>query len=249
MGKMIKLNEKDLSFYENQGYLIVHNLLDLEEINLFLEYQKYRGTNDKLGLLRHTIDPEWEYIAKHKNIAGVVAQIYNATPYILQTMYLPKKAGQKRSGIALHQDTHYLPNDPNTLMACWVALSDTDGENGGLCVVPGSHKEKLFSTHQNISDVHDSWEIEYLMRDRDGKEWNQKFFSFEIDGIEKMEIKKLTVPKGSGVFFSGMTIHGSYANTSPKHDRLAFATHYVKAGTWILRADVQETVAVTKYSK
>jgi len=82
------------------------------------------------------------------------------------------------------------------------------------------------------------------MRDRAGKEWEQEFYSFEIDDIDPNSVRKLHVPKGGGVFFTGMTIHGSFANRSLTQDRLAWAVHYVKEGTWVLRADVQDTVAV-----
>jgi ectoine hydroxylase-related dioxygenase (phytanoyl-CoA dioxygenase family) len=44
------------------------------------------------------------------------------------------------------------------------------------------------------------------------------------------------------VFFTGLTIHGSYANRSPDRARRAFATHYVAEGTWVFRTDVQQTV-------
>ena len=53
-------------------------------------------------------------------------------------MYMDKKP-KGGIGVALHQDTHYIRNDPNTLMACWIALSKTEPENGGWYVVPGSH--------------------------------------------------------------------------------------------------------------
>ena len=50
------------------------------------------------------------------------------------------------------------------------------------------------------------------------------------------------VAAGAGVFFTGMTAHGSYANESQDRERLAFATHYVREETWIYRKDIQETV-------
>ena len=159
---------------------------------------------------------------------------------IVQTMYLEKYPAEAARGTALHQDTHYLPTEPNTLMACWLAMSDTDEENGGLCVLPGSHLKGLFSSHKATSSQdHQVWESEHLMRDRAGKEWNQVFYSFEIDGVQRSDMLFLTVPKGSGVFFTGMTIHGSYANQSADRVRRAFATHFVAKGTWVLRADVQ----------
>ncbi|MCG8604746.1 hypothetical protein MJD09_07090, partial [bacterium] len=92
------------------------------------------------------------------------------------------------------------------------------------------------------------WRQEYLMRNRSGEEWSQEFYSFEIEGIDPESVLKLSVPPGAGVFFTGMTIHGSYANTSPTRDRLAFAVHYVKEGSWCLRADVQETELITEYT-
>ncbi len=50
------------------------------------------------------------------------------------------------------------------------------------------------------------------------------------------EMRRLTVPRGSGVFFTGMIVHGSYANKSATRDRLAFAVHYVSEGTWVYRS-------------
>ena len=112
---------------------------------------------------------------------------------IVQTMYLekqPARGGEVGgAGVALHQDLHYLPCEPETLMACWIALSDADAENGGLCVVPGSHRHGLYSTHKNPNaQEHDAWEIEYLMRDRAGNEWTQRMYSFEIDGLNHDDV-------------------------------------------------------------
>jgi ectoine hydroxylase-related dioxygenase (phytanoyl-CoA dioxygenase family) len=52
------------------------------------------------------------------------------------------------------------------------------------------------------------------------------------------------VAKGSAVFFTGLTVHGSYANHTPNRPRRAFATHYVGEETWLYRCDVQETEPV-----
>ncbi len=74
-------------------------------------------------------------------------------------------------------------------------------------------------------------------------------YSFEVDDVDALDIRRLTVPRGSGVFFTGMTVHGSYANTSAARDRLAFAVHYVSEGTWVYRCDVQDTVSAGEYSE
>jgi ectoine hydroxylase-related dioxygenase (phytanoyl-CoA dioxygenase family) len=126
-----------------------------------------------------------------------------------------------------------------------MAFSDTDPDNGGLVVVPGSHKDGLYKTHKNENaEEHDSWEIDYLMRDQSGKEWVEHMYSFEIDNLDYSRLEKLTVPKGSGVIFDGLTIHGSYANRTRDRVRRAFATHYIREDSWMYRADVQEVMAV-----
>jgi ectoine hydroxylase-related dioxygenase (phytanoyl-CoA dioxygenase family) len=84
------------------------------------------------------------------------------------------------------------------------------------------------------------------MRAPDGREWKETLHSFHVLGIEDDDLVKLSVPRGSGVFFTSLTIHGSYANRSHTRPRLAFAVHYVKDGTWVYRTDVQETTLVEK---
>jgi ectoine hydroxylase-related dioxygenase (phytanoyl-CoA dioxygenase family) len=240
------LTTTQLDQYHRDGYLIVYDLLSHAEVDAFVAYEASQEKDLRGRLDNHKRDPQWAAVAKHPNITGVARQILGAPPMIVQTMYLEKYSEEAGKGTAPHQDSHYLPNEPNTLMACWLAMSDTDGENGGLVVVPGSHRHGLLSTHKatNLKD-HQVWESEHLMRDPSGREWMQKFYSFEIDGLERSMMHELTVPKGAGVFFTGMTIHGSYGNRSPKRVRRALPTHYVAEGTWLFRADVQETVSAT----
>ncbi len=239
------LTDEEIASYRTEGYLVVPGLLNAREADGFVAYEATQSDEWRSHLDNHKRDEQWRSVATHRNMVGIARQILNAHPSILQTMYLEKLPGEQARGTALHQDTHYLPNEPNTLMACWLALSDTDSDNGGLCVLPRSHTHGLYGTHKATSmKDHQVWESEHLMRDRDGKEWKQVFYSFEIDGVDRSQMKFLPVPKGAGVFFSGMTIHGSYANTSKDRVRRAFATHFVAAGTWVFRADVQDLMPV-----
>lgn len=239
------LTPEQLARYHRDGYLVVDALLADDEVEAFLAYEAQPKPEGWRENLRHHVDdPRWRHLATHPRVTTIAAQILGARPMTVQTMYLEKKpagdADRGGAGIALHQDLHYLPCEPATLMACWMALGDTDGDNGGLCVVPGSHRHGLYTTHKNQDDAeHDAWEVEYLLRDRDGREWTERMYSFEIDGLREEDVVRLAVPKGSGVFFDGRTIHGSYANRSRDRYRRAFAVHYVADGSWVYRADVQ----------
>ena len=230
--------------YQDQGYLIVEDLLSPEEVSGFLAEQDRDVPEEAkgLGLRRYTADPSWASIARNSKVKEIVSELVGGDPMIVQTMYMAKSP-EGGTGVALHQDTHYIRNEPNTLMACWIALNDTDRDNGGLCVVPGSHKRPLYGTAPPADDSeHASWSKSYEMRGPDGKEWVEEMHSHQIDGLDPDEIEYLTVPKGAGVFFTSMTVHGSFANRSGTRPRLAFATHYVKDGTWVYRADIQDVV-------
>jgi len=244
------LSKDQIDAFHRDGYIIVENLLNDQEVDRFVDYEHQPKPADwKQDLRHHASDEVWRYLAVHPNVTEAVGQLIGGQPMVVQTMYMEKKpAGPSDvggQGVALHQDYHYLPCEPNTLIACWIAMSDTDAENGGLCVVPGSHKDGLYETHKNEnSEEHDSWEFDYTMRDREGKEWIKHMYSFEIEGLDMSRLKKLTVPKGAGVIFSGLTIHGSYANRTKDRVRRAFATHYIREDSWMYRADVQEVMAV-----
>ena len=239
-----ELSQSEIKQYARDGFIVIPDLLSDSEVERFVMYEATQSKDWRGHLDNHKRDEQWRAVATHQNIVGIARQILLDQPMIVQTMYLEKYPAEEARGTALHQDAHYLPTEPNTLMACWLAMSDTDEENGGLCVLPGSHLKGLFSSHKATSSKdHQVWESEHLMRDRDGKEWKQVFYSFEIDGVQRSDMVFLTVPKGSGVFFSGMTIHGSYANQSTDRIRRAFATHFVAKGTWVLRADVQSLSA------
>lgn len=249
--QVIRLSPEQIETYHRDGYLIVEDLLTSTDVDDFVTYEGEPKPDGWRENLRHHVDDErWSRLARHPNVTGPVSQLLQARPMTVQSMYMEKmparEDGNRGRGIALHQDLHYLPCEPEELMACWMAMSHTDGDNGGLCVVPGSHQRGLYATRKaENADEHDAWEVEYLMRGPDGKEWTQKMYSFEIEGLDREKIIELEVPKGGGVFFTGRTIHGSYANRSRDRVRRAFAVHYVPEGTWMFRADVQEVTPAT----
>jgi ectoine hydroxylase-related dioxygenase (phytanoyl-CoA dioxygenase family) len=238
----LNLSNEQLASYQNQGFLVIENLLTETEVDSFVNYESDGDPPpEPRGLQNHKQDPHWAEIAHHPKITDVVKQLNGPKPQIVQSMYLDKDPNGG-TGVAMHQDSHYIRNEPNTLMACWIALSHTDADNGGLCVVRGSNKDGLrpYEPVRNTEE-HTSWERVYEMKDRNGNAWDETMHSFDITGLQEHEITRLEVSKGSAVFFTGMTIHGSFANNSQERPRRAFAVHYIQEETWIFRKDIQET--------
>ncbi|MEE2658939.1 MAG: phytanoyl-CoA dioxygenase family protein [Candidatus Latescibacterota bacterium] len=238
------LNNAELEFYRDNGYVVAADLLSAQELSDFIDSEESVDPDSgPRGLQNHNHDEAWDRVARHPNVVTIVRQLLGGRPWVLQSMYMAKQPSGG-TGVALHQDTHYIRNEPNTLMACWVAFNDTGPDNGGLCVVPGSHKKGLFETDRvRESEQHTAWEKDYEMKGPDGEEWVEPMYSFDIHAYSEDEVTKLEVPAGSGVFFTSMTIHGSYANLTQDRRRLAFATHFVREGTWVYRKDLQDMVA------
>lgn len=235
------LSAEQVAAFRADGYLVVPELLPPDDVTAFLAHERSPGAGPR-GLQSHRVDAAWAAIARHPEVVVKVRQLLGGAPLIVQTMYMAK-APAGGTGVALHQDTHYIRNEPNTLMACWIALSDTNADNGGLCVAPGSHRQGLFATGRvREADQHASWEKDYEMSGPDGEVWTEPMHSHDIHAFTRDRVRMLEVPRGGGVFFTSLTVHGSYANRSPDRQRLAFATHYVREGTWVYRRDLQGMV-------
>lgn len=120
----IQLTDAQVARFHDEGYLVVPDLLTADEACAFVRHQADPEAESlRQGLRTHLSDPFWRRLAHHPNVAGVARQILGGRPRIVQTMYMAKEpAGPDEelggAGISLHQDSHYLPNEPDTLMAC-----------------------------------------------------------------------------------------------------------------------------------
>jgi phytanoyl-CoA hydroxylase len=112
-------------------------------------------------------------------------------------------------GQAMHQDNRYLLAHPETCLAAWIAVDDTDRGNGGLYVVPGSHRLGLLCPEPTDDDT-----------------------SFTNDVIRLpagMEPVQVDLAAGDALFFHGSLAHGSPPNTSTDRFRRSLIFHYVPA--------------------
>jgi len=113
-------------------------------------------------------------------------------------------------GQAMHQDNRYLLAHPETCLAAWIAVDDADPGNGGLYVVPGSHRLSLLCPEPVDDET-----------------------SFTKDVIRLpagMEPVQVGMAPGDTLFFHGSLAHGSPPNTSKDRFRRSLIFHYVPAG-------------------
>ena len=113
----------------------------------------------------------------------------------------------------------YFPlSNLDRVVACWTALQPVNRKNGGLTLIPGSHKAA------------DTGKILY----HDYPKWNGPsnylYVSIPQDTYMKVRRKRihLNMDPGDCVFFHGLTIHGSSANLSDKYRR-SLCCHFLNS--------------------
>jgi phytanoyl-CoA hydroxylase len=126
-----------------------------------------------------------------------------------QSMFYFKPPGAR--GQALHQDNFYLRVEPGTCVAAWIACDVIDRDNGGLEVVPGTHRMDLFCPEE--ADVEMSFAREYVA---------------PPPGLAPVPVD---MAPGDVLFFNGSLVHGSGPNRTADRFRRSFIGHYVGRST------------------
>jgi phytanoyl-CoA hydroxylase len=141
-------------------------------------------------------------------IRGAVAQLLGDEAMGIQSMYFFKEPGA--SGQAAHQDYNYIRNEPNTLIGVWMAMDDTDEENGCLWVLPGSHRFGLLK-HGDVK--------------------NRKEHDPDMSEIEEIDLTQeipVVMEKGDILIIHNLVVHSSLRNRSPDRWRRANVFHYLR---------------------
>jgi phytanoyl-CoA hydroxylase len=210
--------------FEEDGFTVVRGLFGYEEIDrVCAEFAALHAAGRPVpGHFQPgpTADPLHRYprVMQPHEISAVARQflldarlrvileaLFAEEVLAAQSMFYFKPPGAR--GQALHQDNFYLRVEPGTCVAAWVACEEIDRENGGLEVVPGTHRMELFCPEE--SDAELSFAREYVA---------------PPEGL-------VTVPVDMGpgdvLFFNGSLVHGSQPNRSGDRFRRSFIGHYV----------------------
>lgn len=221
-GTMIPI---DKAFYEENGYVIAHELFGAEETAALREHYmqlreagSYPGDFD--GVDANSSDPLKRYprmIHMHRwdeaslkwlldsRLNEAMTALLGREPYAVQTMLYFKPAGAR--GQALHQDQFYLRVQPGTCMAAWLALDRCDEANGCMRVVPGSHRWPVLCPEK--ADI------------------TQSFTDVTVRLPENANVVPALMEAGDVLFFHGSLVHGSFPNTTTDRFRRALIGHYI----------------------
>jgi len=221
-------------FYDREGYLIVRGLFSPEEVQVWNNHFHELCNNkrkrpsrmtvmrdinlkikEKIGIKNITKFQDFEddkifmRYCRNEKIQNFAKAFCGPNLNSIHTMFInkPPDLGKKSSRHPLHQDLWYFPFRPaNDIVAAWTALQHIDRQNGGLCVLPGSHHH--YPGGELRMHGYPNWsggvnKLYHTIADE----------SISMDALEG----KLVYPAmnaGDVIFFHPLLFHGSNLNNS-----------------------------------
>nr|AFK11165.1 Phytanoyl-CoA dioxygenase, peroxisomal precursor [Callorhinchus milii] len=243
------LSPQQRQFYEENGFLLIKNLVSEENLDLFRdEFEKICRKEfhvPGLMVMRDVAISKSEFASDQRAVSKIQDFQENETlfkycclPEILRyvesftgpnimamhTMLInkPPDEGKKTSRHPMHQDLHYFPfRPPDRIVCSWTAMERVERSNGCLVVLPGTHKSTL------KQHVYPEWEGGV-----------NKMYHGVQDYDPTHPRVHLVMEKGDTVFFHPLLIHGSGLNVTQGF-RKAISCHYASADCYYI--DVKGT--------
>lgn len=227
------VDSKNLTFYQDYGYLIAPDLIQPDAIEALKKEtaQIFRGNRGALeGLVEvgeeesdaavlrkyvaihfpHKISPLIHDFLSHPPVVDVLTEIVSPNVKCMQSMLFVKAPG--KAGQAWHQDEYFIPTRDRSLVGAWIAIDDATVENGCLWIIPGSQQPGF------IRPRVDNHSNEYADVD-----------TLDISEFAQEDIVPVEVKSGSVVFFNGYVLHSSLRNKTQDNFRTALVNHYMSA--------------------
>lgn len=167
----------------------------------------------------------FERFMLHPRIVDVLEALIGPDVLALQTMFFFKQPGQ--AGQGYHQDSYYIPTQPDTLIGAWLAVDPATQENGCLWMTQGSQAEPIYPDCDGISENGD-----YILADIDPIR-SASHPDTDKNTVSKVAAKyerevPVEMEPGDVAFFGGHVLHRSHANRAD-YARRAFVGHYCNA--------------------
>ncbi len=169
---MTYLSSNQLKQYEDEGFVSPINIFSKEkakEIRNQIELieKELPGELDKSGRYNaHLISPLLDEVTHNSKILDAVESLIGKNILVCGTTLFIKNPNEK-GYVSYHQDAKYIGLEPHNWVTAWVALTDSNEENGCMRMWPGSHldiknhdekfnEENLLTRGQTVENVPDN---------------------------------------------------------------------------------------------
>jgi len=205
---MTYLTSNQLKQYNDEGYVAPLNILSKDEANEikneieFIENKWTKELEDSGRNYVHLISPVFDKISHNEKILNAVESIIGKNILICGTTLFIKNPSEK-GFVSFHQDARYIGLEPYNWVTAWIAVTDTNKENGCMRMWSGSHKDGLKDHNQKFD------EDNLLTRGQ------------TVENVPLKETKPVELKAGQMSLHHPKIVHGSDINKS-KDRRIGF---------------------------
>ena len=145
---MSNLSLEQINQYKEDGYIAPIDVLtknEAEEIKKEIEYIEKKWPNEIEGLGRnyvHLISPVLDKVSHNSKILDAVESIIGKDILVCGTTLFIKNP-DKKGFVSFHQDAKYIGLEPHNWVTGWLAVTESNEENGCMRMLKGSHKKDL----------------------------------------------------------------------------------------------------------
>lgn len=203
--------------YAAQGFLTRVDLFSASEIDhyraCFDELEEREGREKcQIGLQARHLDEEfiWQ-MATDSRVLDAMQEVMGADIMLLSTHFFCKYPDpEAKKFVAWHQDVTYWGLQPPEAHTAWVAIDDSDPENGCMRVIPGSHKNGI-ATHGESTQAGNLLSV------------NQEIPDELVDTSQAFDLE---LSAGQLSIHDGQLYHASNPNTSQRR-RCGLTLRYI----------------------
>ena len=198
---MSYLTSNQLKQYEDEGFVSPINIFSKEkakEIRNEIELiEKIMPEElEKSGRYNaHLISPLLDEVTHNSKILDAVESLIGKNILVCGTTLFIKNPYEK-GFVSYHQDAKYIGLEPHNWVTAWVAITDSNEENGCMRMWSGSHKDDLKNHNQMFNEGN------LLTRGQ------------TINNVPKEKVKPLILKAGQMSLHHPKVVHGSEQNKS-----------------------------------
>ncbi len=198
---MTYLSSNQLQQYEDEGFVSPIDIFSknkAKEIRDEIETieKRFPGELDKSGRYNaHLISPLLDELTHNSKILDAVQSLIGKDILVCGTTLFIKNPKEK-GFVSYHQDAKYIGLEPYNWVTAWIAITDSNEQNGCMRMWSGSHKDNLKDHDQKFNKGN------LLTRGQ------------TVNDVPKQETKALILSAGQMSLHHPKTVHGSGLNKS-----------------------------------
>ena len=154
---MANLSSNQLKQYEEEGFVSPINIFSIDRANkirkeIELIENKIPEELNKSGRYNaHLISPLLDEVTHDAKILDAVESIIGKNILVCGTTLFIKNPNEK-GFVSYHQDAKYIGLKPYNWVTAWVAITDSNENNGCMRMWSGSHKDNLKNHDQKFNE-------------------------------------------------------------------------------------------------